>query len=207
MIVTILWAGRRRAPEHTKEPNMANQKTFTPTKAFAAGAEVENSLFYMGSLMSVLASTKQTGGAFSLLEYRSQPGGEPPPHIHVGQDELLYVLEGEIEAYTPDLTAARVGAGQAVFLPRDQAHAWYVTSPKLRMLILTNPAGLDDYFVEMAEPATSMKLPVGAKTYAMTDPAHAIAVGERHGLRFLSPDETRQMLPGYPGFGVVRAAA
>lgn len=171
------------------------------SKAFVRGADVENSLFYMGSLMSVLASTEMTGGAFSLLEYRSQPGHEPPPHIHVGQDELLYVLEGELEAYTPDVTAAVVGAGQAIFLPRDQPHAWYVTSPKLRMLILTNPAGIDDYFSAMAEPATSMELPGSGVTYAMDDPTHAIEIGARYGLKMLSPEETQKLLPRYPGFG------
>lgn len=175
--------------------------------AFAAGPTVENSLFYMGSLMSVLAPTKRTNGAFSLLEYRSQPGHEPPPHIHGGQDELLYLLEGEIEAYTPDLTAARVRAGEALFLPRDQAHAWYVTSPTLRMLIMTNPAGMDDYFAAMAEPATSMELPAQGATYAMDDPGRAIEIGSRYGLRFLTPEETGELLPNYPGFGASRAAA
>ncbi|KAB0677541.1 cupin domain-containing protein [Aureimonas leprariae] len=181
------------------------------TVAFARGASVENSLFYMGSLMSVLASTDETGGAFSLLEYRSQPGHEPPPHIHLGQDEILYILEGEIEAYTADLTAAVVGAGQSLFLPRDQAHAWYVTSPRLRMLIMTNPAGIDSYFATMAEPATSLELPPGSVTYVMDDPARAIEIGARHGLRILTPDETRELLPNYPGFGATvaerRAAA
>ena len=169
-------------------------------KAFSAGPEIENTLFYMGSLMSVLASTEKTNGAFSLLEYRSRPGNEPPPHVHVGQDELLYVLEGGIEAYTRDVVAT-VGAGQAIFLPRDQAHAWYVTSRTLRMLIMTNPAGLDDYFAAMASPATGMALPEGAVTYAMVDPAHAVAVGRRHGIRLLTPDEARELLPDYPGFG------
>jgi quercetin dioxygenase-like cupin family protein len=188
-----------------KGTTMTKTNNIAPVAAFASGARVENSLFYMGSLMSVVASTKATGGAFSLLEYRSQPVHEPPPHIHVGQDELLYLLEGEIEAYTPDLTAVRVGTGQSLFLPRDQAHAWYVTSPTLRMLILTYPAGIDDYFAAMAEPATSLELPPNGITYAMDDPAHAVAVGARHGIKILTPVETRALMPNYPGFGATEA--
>lgn len=184
---------------------MTDVSSISRISAFARGAHVENSLFYMGSVMSVLASMEHTGGAFSLLEYRSQPGHEPPPHIHVGQDELLYLLEGEIEAYTPDLTAVTVSASQSLFLPRDQAHAWYVASPTLRMLIMTNPAGIDDYFSAMAEPATSMDLSPSGTTYAMADPALAIAIGARYGLRFLTPDETRELLPNYPGFGATEA--
>lgn len=174
--------------------------------AFAAGPVVENSLFYMGSLMSVLAPANRTGGAFSLMEYRSRPGNEPPPHLHHGQDELLYLLDGEIEAYTPTLSAARVRTGEALFLPRDQAHAWYVTSPTLRMLVMTNPAGMEEYFAAMAEPATSMELPARDMTYATADPGHAIEVARRHGVRILTPLETSELLPAYPGFGAHHAA-
>jgi quercetin dioxygenase-like cupin family protein len=169
-------------------------------KAYAAKPELANSLFYMGSLMSVLVSTAKTNGAFSLLEYRSHPHNEPPPHVHVGQDEILYILEGEIEAYTRDLIA-KVGEGGSIFLPRDQAHAWYVTSPALRMLIMTTPGGLDEYFTAMASPATSMTLPDGAITYILDDPARAMAIGQLHGIRILTPSETRELLPDYPGFG------
>lgn len=181
---------------------MANLPASGP-QAFIANAELGNSLFYMGSLMSVLASTKQTSGAFSLMEYRSRPGNEPPPHRHLGQDELLYILEGEIEAYTPDLIAT-IGVGGSLFLPRDQAHAWYVNSPTLRMLILTVPAGLEEYFAAMASPATSMELPAGAVTYVLDDPAHAVAIGQEHGIHILSPEQTRELLPHYPGFGASR---
>jgi hypothetical protein len=73
------------------------------------------------------------------------------------------------------------------------------------MLILTNPAGIDDYFSAMAEPATSMNLPPNGTTYAMDDPAHAIAVGARHGIKILTPDETCALLPNYPGFGATEA--
>lgn len=178
----------------------ATSPTPIDPQPFSAAPGIDNSLFYMGSLMSVLASTEATGGAFTLLEYRSRPGNEPPPHLHVGQDELLYILEGEIEAYTRDAVTT-VSAGQSLFLPRDQAHAWYVNTPGLRMLIVTNPAGLDHYFAAMAEPATSMVLPEGGLTYIMADPEHAIAVGKQYGIRILTPAETDELLPAYPGFG------
>lgn len=65
--------------------------------------------------------------------------------------------------------------------------------------------GLDRYFIEMAEPATSMELPIGAITYQMEDPSHAIRIGEENGIHILSPEETARDLPHYPGFGVKRA--
>ncbi|WP_059002467.1 hypothetical protein [Leptolyngbya sp. NIES-2104] len=62
--------------------------------------------------------------------------------------------------------------------------------------------GLDRYFVEMAEPATSMNLSTEAITYMMDDPNHAIRLGAANGVRFLSLEETAKELPHYPGFGV-----
>ncbi len=64
--------------------------------------------------------------------------------------------------------------------------------------------GLDRYFIEMAEPATSMNLPTEAVTYMMDDPSHAIRLGAANGIRFLSPEEAAELLPHYPGFGVPR---
>ena len=171
-------------------------------KVFVRGAVVENTMFYMGSLMTLLASSDETNNGFNLLEYRSQPGHEPPPHIHINQDELLYILEGEIVVYCQDQKLF-VRSGDSILLPRNEAHAWYVLSPKLRMLIFTQPGGIDQYFEAMSvSPATSMELPPASITYALDDPAHAIQVGLDHGIRILTSDETRELLPQYPGFGV-----
>src|SRR5271156_2689289 len=169
-------------------------------KTFVHGSTVEQTRFYMGSLMTTLASTTETGNGFALLEYRSTPGHEPPSHIHINQDELLYILDGEIEAYCQD-QVVKVASGQCIFLPRNFAHAWYVDSPELRMLILTQPGGVDEYFRAMSAPATSMTLPSSQITYLMDNPEHAFQVGIEHGIRNLGPDETKRYLPQYPGFG------
>lgn len=94
-------------------------------------------------------------------------------------------------------------AGESRFLPRNEAHAWYVLSSKLRMLIFTQPGGIDKYFQAMSvSPATNMELPSGSVTYALDDPARAIKIGLEKGIRVLTPDETREALAHYPGFGM-----
>jgi hypothetical protein len=49
------------------------------TQMSVRSATVETTSFYMGSLMSFLVKSSQTGNGFCLLEYRSEPGHEPPP--------------------------------------------------------------------------------------------------------------------------------
>jgi hypothetical protein len=73
--------------------------TNNPPNPSVRGASTETTRFYMGSLMSFLVKSSQTRNGLCLLEYRTQPGHEPPPHIHRDQDEAFYLLEGELEVY------------------------------------------------------------------------------------------------------------
>ncbi len=45
---------------------------------------------------------------------------------------------------------------------------------------MANPGGMDEYFEAMSSPATCMELPPTATTYALADPALAIATGEKY---------------------------
>ncbi|MGB9206156.1 MAG: hypothetical protein WCB94_19515 [Terriglobales bacterium] len=62
--------------------------------------------------------------------------------------------------------------------------------------------GLDRYFIDMGEPAASLELPAHQATHVMSDPAQAIRVAAANGIRILSPEETAELLPHYPGFGI-----
>ena len=172
------------------------------------GPMLETTNAYMGSLMSFLARGAETGGRFAVMEYQAHPGNEPPPHAHEWEHELCYVIEGAMELYC-DGQVLVAGPGEVVFMPQGVPHAFYIRSPRLRMLILVqatgeHPVGLDDYFRAMSAPADSMELPVGGVTYQMEDPQHAVRIGAAHGIRTLSPEEAAHELPHYPGFGVAR---
>jgi quercetin dioxygenase-like cupin family protein len=174
--------------------------------AFERAATLETSKFYMGNIMSFLVRGDESDGKVAMMEYRSKPGNEPPPHIHLWEHEIYYILEGNLEAYV-DGEVLKAFPGQSVFLPRGKAHTFTICSPHLRMLILVLAAGgdsvgLDTYFSKMAGPADSMMLPNDAVTYLMDDPAHAVRLGAEHGLHILTPEETAKALPHYPGFGV-----
>jgi quercetin dioxygenase-like cupin family protein len=164
-------------------------------------AVLKNTLAYMGSLMTFLVNGGETKQQFALMEYRAKPGNEPPPHLHEFEDEILYILEGEIEAYQGD-EVVTLGPGDCLFAPIGTPHAWYILTPHFRMLIMVQPAHSDQYFRQMGSPAPSLKLPSDGVTYAMSDPEHAISIGRQYGVKFLSPEETKAALPKYPGFGI-----
>ena len=122
---------------------------------------------------------------------------------------LLFAVTS-IVAQTPSITTTTdlvmVRAGECVFLPRGVAHAVYYRSPTMQTLLIAqadseHPVGMDTYFEQMSEPAKSMELPKDAITYVLDDPEHAMKIGVANGIILLSPEETAQRLPHYPGFG------
>jgi mannose-6-phosphate isomerase-like protein (cupin superfamily) len=93
---------------------------------------------------------EQCDGAMTLFETESPPGAGPPLHLHEGQDEWLYVLEGEIRVRIgDDILPVRTGA--FVFIPRGTVHCWQtVGSVPCRFLGFLSPAGMDRFFREFA---------------------------------------------------------
>ena len=165
--------------------------------AYKRGASLNSSTWYKNTLLTFLAESKDTGGNFSLAEASLTPGNEPPAHLHEREDELFYILEGEINAYVGK-EAFRVGVGECLFLPKRKPHAIIVRSLRIRVLVLFVPAGLEECFRAMSSPAEKLELPVeGEATYSPSNREQAIPLLEKYAVRFLSPDEVAEQMPLY----------
>jgi mannose-6-phosphate isomerase-like protein (cupin superfamily) len=155
------------------------------------------STWYMGSLVTFLAESKDTGGSFALLEATMKPGNEPPPHIHEREDELFYVLEGAFDVFVGD-EVFKLQAGGCVLMPRLRPHGFIIRSPRFRMLALFQPGGIDGYFRSMSNsPAYKLDLPNGAITYSTADMEPVVRDFADYGVRILSPDQITQQMPSY----------
>src|SRR5215211_3618987 len=82
---------------------------------------LENSIWYNGHTFSFLLDAGQTAGAFALLHCHFRKGGEPPAHFHQTEDEIFYILEGEIRFDIGDkkFTAK---AGELAYAPKRIPH-------------------------------------------------------------------------------------
>ena len=165
--------------------------------AFKRAPSLGLSQWENGNLTTNLAETKDTNGAFLLVEGVLAPGTEPPPHVHTREDELFYVLEGEFDVYTGK-DAFKMTAGECVFMPRCKPHAFVIRSTRLRLLALFTPAGLEEAFRGMSSPAKSLELPKGAVTYSTGDLKQTAQRLSEYGARFLTRDEVADQLPLYP---------
>jgi mannose-6-phosphate isomerase-like protein (cupin superfamily) len=159
---------------------------------------LSNSSWYKGMLMSQMAEAVDNNGAFDVTIATMRRSTEPPPHVHSREDEFFYVLSGEMKVYA-DREVFSVATGECVFLPRMTPHAFRIVSDEIHVITLIAPGGFTGAFKRMNAPAERMGVPDDADllTYANSDLAETIKVFEQYGLRFLSPDEIRSLMPEY----------
>jgi len=120
-----------------------------------------------------------------------------PPHVHSREDELFYVLEGEFDVYVGE-EAFKVKTAECISLPKFKPHAFVVRSPRLRVLILYTPGGLEEAFGRMSSPAQNLEPPTEALTYSMSDLEQTTRRFRQFGVQILAPDEVAEQLPLYP---------
>jgi quercetin dioxygenase-like cupin family protein len=171
--------------------------TLLELKAFKRAPSLGLSQWENGNLTTNLAEKKDTNGAYFLMEAMLAPGTEPPPHVHTREDELPYVLEGAFDVYVGK-EAFKVETGECVFLPRFKPHTFVIRSPRLRVLALFTPAGLEEVFGGMSTPAQRLELPTGAVTYSTGDLKETAKRLREYGAHFLTPAEVTEQLPVYP---------
>jgi hypothetical protein len=97
----------------------------------------------------VLVSGADTDGRFALVETYIRPGDDLPLHAHTREDEVLYVLRGQVTIWMGDEPRA-CPAGTCLLLPRGHEHACQVEADEARLLTLLLPAGLEGLYRELA---------------------------------------------------------
>src|SRR6516165_38930 len=79
------------------------------------------------------------------------PGGGPPPHYHVNEDETFHILEGRMALLFDD-EWYELSPGGAAYMPRGVVHTFKnVGDQSTRMLIITTPSGIEKFFARCAE--------------------------------------------------------
>src|SRR5262245_12849669 len=76
-----------------------------------------------GDEVTIKISSRDTGGAFTIFEARTQPLQGPPLHCHRDQDESWHILEGEYR-FEVDGREIYANTGMTVFAPRGSRHTF-----------------------------------------------------------------------------------
>jgi quercetin dioxygenase-like cupin family protein len=115
--------------------------------------EGERRWFAGGGVLTIKATSEETGGAFMLVEDHMERGKTTPLHTHPNLYETLIVIEGEILVHAEGIDH-QVGSGGVAVAPRGAPHAFLVTSETARILVLQTPGSGEAFYRDASEPAT-----------------------------------------------------
>jgi len=109
---------------------------------------------FHGSSVVIKASGEHTLDQLAVMESTYPPGLSVHEHVHAGEDEMFYLLAGELTGFCDEGKWAAT-AGSFVFVPRDRPHGLTVTSTEPAIaLVITGPPQLDRQISAHGEPAT-----------------------------------------------------
>jgi quercetin dioxygenase-like cupin family protein len=147
-----------------------------------------------GFTATVKLAASETG-AISIVEHTFDPGILVPPHRHTREDEISYVISGEI-GFRSNGREVSLGAGGYIVKPRGELHSmWNAGSEPARMIEIVSPAGLEKYFIELAQataaaggrPDPSVIAPIRERFGLSFDFSEVPDIVARHGLRPFPP--------------------
>ena len=102
-------------------------------------------------------------------------------HVHEHEDEVVYVLEGELTFHIGDVEQ-RVQAGSCLVLPRGVEHSYVVGSRPVRLLVAVTPAGLEGILEDL-------------RRIDREDVERLITVAARYGITITGPSPEGALLP------------
>lgn len=138
---------------------------YEPLQPFVAQRTLDRSLWYEGQLLVIYGSGPEVGNSCCLWEGNIPEGMGPPPHVHLFEHEIFFILEGHLTAWVEGVRHD-VPKDSLIFLPAGRAHWFLSAAPVTRMFSLTVtaekfPANHTQLrlFEYLGEPARTMTLP------------------------------------------------
>jgi quercetin dioxygenase-like cupin family protein len=133
-------------------------------------------LHAFGEEVRIHLDGERTAGTLTMWTEITPPGGGPPPHYHLNEDETFHVIEGRV-AFLLNEAWNEVGPGGTAFMPRRVVHTFKNVGDKpCRILIMATPSGFEKFFASCAGEFARAGGP---------DMSRIIEIGIEHGIHFL----------------------
>ncbi len=166
--------------------------TNTPTNSLSGlrptltGAGDGDHLHFLNHLATVKSSHDRTASGMNAVEFCAPRGFGPPLHLHHEEDEIMYVVDGDIRVEI-DGVERTATTGSVVALPARVPHTFQVTSEWATFLTVAGgrrDASPFDVFVEAL--GTPTEAPTQPEPMSI-DPGHVAAVAAANGIEILGP--------------------
>lgn len=121
-------------------------------------SESSKPLWFLDSLAYIRVSAQDGTDSVSVIEMLAPRGSSPPLHVHLEEDEIFHVIEGELRVLV-DGKEATLRRGETALGPRGKPHTYRVESETVRYLVVTGKGLFEGFFRAMSRPAGSETLP------------------------------------------------
>jgi quercetin dioxygenase-like cupin family protein len=142
--------------------------------------------FFLNHLATVKVAAGASASGMSVVEFTAPRGFGPPLHLHREEDEIMYVIDGEIRLDIGDRSTV-AGPGTVVSLPHGIPHQFQILSERARFLTVTagrqQAPSFDRFVAALGSPADPQSLPAPIEV----DPAYVARVCAEHGIDVLGP--------------------
>src|SRR6516164_5671157 len=134
-----------------KQPSLVPNAKASIGKASSVRPQPKTKRYYFDvGLGSVCLSGSETGGAYCLLEVSLAPGMAVPRHTHTREDEVYFVLAGELQATVGDETFV-LQPGDTLLAPRDIPHELRNSGNTTNhYLLVFSPSGFEEFVMATA---------------------------------------------------------
>ncbi|MGA9279190.1 cupin domain-containing protein, partial [Ilumatobacter sp.] len=135
---------------------------------------------FLNHLFTTKVSSEDSNGQMTVMEFTAGKDFAPPLHRHDIEDEMFYVVEGEVWFSCGGVEAVH-SAGAVVWLPRKQAHTFQVRSDMARVLQVSTPAQFERFVATLGSPTPEPTMPEPEDI----DPDHVAAICAQFGIQVL----------------------
>jgi quercetin dioxygenase-like cupin family protein len=116
--------------------------------AYISQPEQQQQLEWLdGGTLAMLLDGKATDGQLMIGRFDVAEGEAPPYHKHTNEDEIFLLIKGTALVWSDD-QEYELAEGGIVFLPKNIAHGYRITSKKADLLMINTPAGIEGMFRE-----------------------------------------------------------
>ncbi|KAG0559915.1 hypothetical protein KC19_10G138900 [Ceratodon purpureus] len=144
------------------------------------------SVWALGLLITIKALGSENGGSYSLSEMVVYPGQEVSRHLHTSEDEMWYMLEGEL-IWNLGGRESLGRKGSFIHLPRFIPHSFMNKSDKpARMMLMYTPGGFEQWYLDVGKKVHDISdLPPEVTADELSQ---ALQRGQEYGIMFVDHD-------------------
>lgn len=137
---------------------------------------------FLDTLHTAKITSEQSNGTLTAVEFLAPKNFGPPLHRHDAEDELFYILDGELWLSSGDVEAVH-GEGAVAWLPRGLPHTFQVRSETARVLVVSTSSGFERFVATLGRPTERFDLPEPGPV----DPAYLAEVCAQFDIQVLGP--------------------